>query len=867
MHEGGGPDNAAKIDVVYHGLAGHEEKPPAGRTVQLSSHQLGAMLGAYRQADFDDASFAQLLTNYVAPCLSVGQAGLPLRHKLEFGSIDIRPNSKYAWFCRSYTQNYLGVRYIEPTHNWAWEQFEPLRRAYPPAGAVALPRECAEQALGVFPLKPEMVAQIYNVARRLALNNPFAPGTVASPGRPEWSASFAFYLEIIKRSGLAFDLLDLANFVAPAGIQATATALNNVQVNPNPRKGEDLDVTCQFLSTNGAAGCVNNALHLFPSNLIRQLGIDQQYENLMSTSLGKRMAHRLILTYELLQVLLSVYSFAGKTQTLLDHFREQFANPSAQFGAVERAALRGMEQTTADNLVFSINITNFLIPLIRQFAADRDMKLVSLADGAALSRAGITTVPMYTASTSHLFHPRAFGNTPEAKQFSRELYDMSLATDGHLNLNILTRLTGVIGAAPLNVYTDLHPWIDNYDTATGSPAPRVSDNFDFFDVLYSRTKYDADTYMPGLPALFATTGYLSTGPVLLGSLMYEADIFQAYDASRVAGRAAGERVVSKMTSEQVNITIDLNQYFDEEPPAPLDPAAPHKEDVLKASDVEIVVIRPNIEHNMLGVIMGLGGDDLGNTLWGQTELSVYDDSMHGIWGMSYKYHERAIVFNEKNLIRMWDIAYDGYNGGKDDTYVDWTAEESAPNGPGTFKEETINLGKNYRGPSMMVMAFAHDKSRRDEARGTNLFDEHFKRNWPSPIVFYDSHDPSRGEQQGRNEALPLDYDNLQNVNVDGFRVFNNGLYAGAYAQYRSMMPDFRTLHVTRKTAGQGSADSETSTDCLAFQGSMKVKENGMLIQEIHGSGHHGPDYTGVASVRAGKGQKTAGQAPTLHRLI
>jgi hypothetical protein len=82
-----------------------------------------------------------------------------------------------------------------------------------------------------------------------------------------------------------------------------------------------------------------------------------------------------------------------------------------------------------------------------------------------------------------------------------------------------------------------------------------------------------------------------------------------------------------------------------------------------------------------------------------------------------------------------------------------------------------------------------------------------------------------------------------------------------------MMPDFRTLHVTRKTAGQGSADSETSTDCLAFQGSMKVKENGMLIQEIHGSGHHGPDYTGVASVRAGKGQKTAGQAPTLHRLI
>ena len=41
--------------------------------------------------------------------------------------------------------------------------------------------------------------------------------------------------------------------------------------------------------------------------------------------------------------------------------------------------------------------------------------------------------------------------------------------------------------------------------------------------------------------------------------------------------------------------------------------------------------------------------------------------MHGIWGMSYKYNERAIVVNERNLVRLWDIAYDGYVGGKDDT--------------------------------------------------------------------------------------------------------------------------------------------------------------------------------------------------------
>ena len=50
--------------------------------------------------------------------------------------------------------------------------------------------------------------------------------------------------------------------------------------------------------------------------------------------------------------------------------------------------------------------------------------------------------------------------------------------------------------------------------------------------------------------------------------------------------------------------------------------------------VEYVVVRPCVEHSMLGVILGRGGgEELGNTLWGQTELSCYDDSFHGVWGM------------------------------------------------------------------------------------------------------------------------------------------------------------------------------------------------------------------------------------------
>ena len=311
------------------------------------------------------------------------------------------------------------------------------------------------------------------------------------------------------------------------------------------------------------------------------------------------------------------------------------------------------------------------------------------------------------------------------------------------------------------------------------------------------------------------------------------------------------------------MTINLQDFFDSLPVRRRE--SPRLEDLRRAEDVEIVIVRPNIEHNMLGVIMGLGGEQLGNTLWGQTELSVYDDSMHGLWGMSYKYHERAIVFNEKNLIRMWDIAYDGYNGGKDDTNVDWTAEdETAPNGPEAFKRATLDLSKNYRGPSMMVMAFAHNR-RRQHSEGGSVFDREFRRNWPSPIVFYDSYDGPGGQQT--REALPIDYDNVQTVDVEEFRVFNNSLYHGAYKDYRQMMPEFKTMHLTRKTAGQSSADAETGTDCLAFQGTMRIKERGMVVQEILGSGHHGPDYVGIASVRAGKGQKVAGQAPAPYRLV
>ena len=139
--------------------------------------------------------------------------------------------------------------------------------------------------------------------------------------------------------------------------------------------------------------------------------------------------------------------------------------------------------------------------------------------------------------------------------------------------------------------------------------------------------------------------------------------------------------------------------------------------------VEIVIVCPNIEHCMPWIILGLGGNDLGNTLWGQTELSMYEDSMHCVWGMSYKYHKSSIVFNKKNLIRLWDMQYQGYIRGKDYTFADRTSDAERKK----FLQSTLDVTKNYSGQCMMVMAFVHSNK---------VMQQQLRWNWPSPIVLF-----------------------------------------------------------------------------------------------------------------------------------
>jgi hypothetical protein len=152
-------------------------------------------------------------------------------------------------------------------------------------------------------------------------------------------------------------------------------------------------------------------------------------------------------------------------------------------------------------------------------------------------------------------------------------------------------------------------------------------------------------------------------------------------------------------------------------------------------------------------------------------------------------------------------------------------------------------------------------------------DRTWERNWPSPIVFHDN-DPGKPLMQEPNYVL--DPDNVERVFDERMRVFGqlynrhdsvDPAFKERYRRYYDKMPKFTYMHTTKKSAGQAVAENESTGISLAFQGTFRVwnSPNGGVggapstIMDVKGSGHHGVDYVGVASVRSGKGYKITGE--------
>ena len=870
-HNGAGTDNANMVDAVVHSLAenkGLMDGPNQHHLTDKLGELSTAMLGAYKKSEIP-ARPADL-GNFLAALermFSAARRICPLSSKVSPQRLKIRQDSSCDWVMRGFSDN-MGITILPPKDNEVWDVFQGYLADSDAAGIQgATPSALCQFSLGLSPFTPEMVEQLYLTLKMSALNDPFHPKTVVLPGSEGWFIAFTFYMEIFKRGGLPLDYV--ADFTQdPVGPVYTRGSLQQVLTLAYGKTADGkVDVTRQFLSSSNASGSVNHPFHMMPANGIADEARTAILRNFASDP-AKVMARRLLLTADFLVPLLQTYNVRGKTVTGLEYFMNIplfETRPSEQLQRFEQMFYEG--RGNLDPYAFSSKQNKKFAMLFRSVLKDFPIINENTGTGELLARNGISTIPLHTTSMSHLFF------VPGANRSrTLELIRLSKRTDGHLNVEMLEFIQSSQAALQAEKDSCMYNLPDYPNAFLRAPNALELGNeiTNFFKIIHERIFDDPYDGLVGsrsriyTPADFNGGGALqdyTSAPAFMPSFNEDLTSIRTFATER-NDAAIRALAVTEISPDRVPLVLDLEKIFHKRSLVPPGSSIPTQKDLKRVEDVEIVVIRPNIEHNMLGVIMGLGGESLGNTLWGQTELSVYDDSMHGIWGMSYKYHERAIVFNEKNLIRMWDIAYDGYNGGKDDTYVNWLEEdEGARNGVHAFKNATMDLSQNYRGPSMMVMAFVHDKARVDDS-GRNVFERDFRRNWPSPIVFYDSYN---GVHQHK-EVLPIDYDNVQTVEVEEFRVFNNDLYFEAYKDYRHMMPEFRTMHLTRKSAGQSSADAETGTDCLAFQGSMRIKDGG-IVQEIQGSGHHGPDYVGVASVRAGKGQKVAGQAPAPYRLV
>lgn len=282
---------------------------------------------------------------------------------------------------------------------------------------------------------------------------------------------------------------------------------------------------------------------------------------------------------------------------------------------------------------------------------------------------------------------------------------------------------------------------------------------------------------------------------------------------------------------------------------------------------DYLIIRPNIEHYMLGAIVGRGGtQELGCTFWGQTELSCYDDAQHGIWGMSYKYHERAMVLNEKNLMRMFDIAFDGYVGGMDTTCVNLADEDSCR----AFREATYDRTTPYSGDSMVIIPVPRRGAESEEMPNPMLVDWTDYSTGEYPKIPQPKSNPDRGGTNPKDlKNHFFNYKFLQ----EGVRRDAPGAFVAGNPQTTVDPTSHNPLHFWKMycaalgldamshlihscgPAGEGAINNLSDVNDVLYQGTMVVSMDGQAASEseTRGTGHLGPCWAGVASVREGRG--------------
>jgi len=508
---------------------------------------------------------------------------------------------------------------------------------------------------------------LFRLLHSKPLYKPFTFGLeIAKPGSVDWYKAFAYYMSVYQRRGvcMAFWGIDNSEFrkppdallvtlLTPSG--GTKSADDVWTKMPNRFDDEDnlrlLHVGCQWQSPIAGYGAVNDPFHLIPcaTDLMRTRMSSGEDNPVKCVTFGGFFGRCLLMTWELLEPLMTKYrTVDGDIVTGIQLVQQtgMYGKPNAweMLAAEVARTMRSFEGKTTNVIPLDEFTVEHTRPLKRAFevgieATARALKAVKLNAPLqeTLAEYCIDTWPMSMSTMSRPEHN--LSSSIEGIRYGEHKHTLD-SSYGHLNLKYLR--------SPLNAP---NPELRSR-WQLGVPINTVLDGRNRSGQrAWEDTR--AEALVDVIEELFNT---LSNR------------IFQRPFVGRPGSDAVGIFGYS-YTNSEINFELDQNnlmQYKDQFRQGPHEDIGPNLKDVplmiaptsnddeegpmiggagqgVNLEDVEIVIVRPNIEHSMLGIIMGLGGNELGNTLWGQTELSVYDDSMHGIWGMYAPLHARGAL--------------------------------------------------------------------------------------------------------------------------------------------------------------------------------------------------------------------------------
>lgn len=206
-------------------------------------------------------------------------------------------------------------------------------------------------------------------------------------------------------------------------------------------------------------------------------------------------------------------------------------------------------------------------------------------------------------------------------------------------------------------------------------------------------------------------------------------------------------------------------------------------------------------------------------------------------------HERAIVINERNMHRVWDVSYDGYTNGKGVAIMNWSPDDIK-----RFKSDQQETGNDFDGKDIIVIPM-------------NMPCHQL----PSPMP-YKVFSGDGAIQQHVTDDL-----NVEDLTTFTEKFFNKSSLDDYKPDFKQILNQVNqklnivsALHESRSATSAAMANE--STLCRMFyQGTVKYKLDQQETTMVTGCGHHGPDYPGVASVRNGKTLMTSA-APALQMI-